>query len=752
MKIRRLRPALFCSLFILFSCCTAGAIVPDSDFGDNGRVAVDIGVYGDQANAVLVQPDDRILVGGFTTNTVDKDFMLFRLLPDGSLDETFNFDGTVSTAVGTADDEIFALALQPDGKILAAGYSRNAEGNNDFAVVRYTPDGSLDRSFGLEGMVVTAVGGSDDEIIAMTIQPDGHILLAGSALGAEGRTVVVARYRADGTPDPSFADAGFSLSGVGQDAHAEGVALTEDGHILVSGSYSEADSIGLMVLRFDADGQLDTTFGYDGIALPADRNVASTGYGMTVREDGSILVAGSVEKGEEEKKLHGALFQFTASGLPDSKFGKNGVQIISAENEMVLYGVIDTGTVIAATGVTIAEDGSRKAVLVTYSVDEGVSSADSTPLFQENIMKTKVKKTEGAGQPVVEIINTEHDNEEDYAFALAAVSPSNVVVVGAKGALEISSASVNKYTLFAASVASSSQSSGSSSSYILTGAPYEVTRTTGLIPATIFNGLGNSITQFGIVFSTAPNPVLKDFTEETDTTSGDSSTETDDSSETTSSTSSAPEFYAAGGNLIRTGLHSVGSLFISTAIAQDDSSTTSTSTDTDSSEDDFLEQGSTDEGSGTGSFTGKLENLKPGTFFYARAYAIADGKIYYGNSVTFQTADSCFVATAAFGSLFHPSVKILRDFRDRFMLHNSAGRALVRLYYHYSPPIADVISANGTLRSATRILLLPITGAAWLTMHFGWLWLIVPAAALMLLTWFGMMPIRYRYAHQKKTV
>jgi hypothetical protein len=221
---------------------------------------------------------------------------------------------------------------------------------------------------------------------------------------------------------------------------------------------------------------------------------------------------------------------------------------------------------------------------------------------------------------------------------------------------------------------------------------------------------------------------------------------------------SAEKLYAAGNNFLQTGLSSVGSLFVSTAIAQeddgstDDGTTTTTDTAGTDTEDDFLEQGSTKNGLGRGTFTGRLENLKPGTFFYVRAYAIVDGTAYYGNQLTLQTADSCFVATAAFGSLFHPSVKILRDFRDRFMLHNSAGHALVRLYYHYSPPIADVISSNSTLRSVTRILLLPITGAAWLTMHFGWLWLLVPAAVLMLLTWFSIMPIRYRYAQQKKTV
>jgi hypothetical protein len=199
-------------------------------------------------------------------------------------------------------------------------------------------------------------------------------------------------------------------------------------------------------------------------------------------------------------------------------------------------------------------------------------------------------------------------------------------------------------------------------------------------------------------------------------------------------------------------LKNVGELFVSTAIAQEDTdstttATTSTSTSTsgttvDTEDNDFLEQGSVDAGSGTGKFTVKLEDLKPGTVFYARAYAVVNGITYYGNQISFQTADSCFVATAAYGSIFHPAVAILRNFRDRFMLDNAVSRSLVRLYYRYSPPIADMIHNSTVLRPMTRILLMPIIGAAWLTMRFGWIWLLLPAAALIMLSWFGGMRMK----------
>ncbi|MCI5189741.1 MAG: hypothetical protein D3905_08055, partial [Candidatus Electrothrix sp. AS4_5] len=208
-------------------------------------------------------------------------------------------------------------------------------------------------------------------------------------------------------------------------------------------------------------------------------------------------------------------------------------------------------------------------------------------------------------------------------------------------------------------------------------------------------------------------------------------------------------------NNFRTGitfaLESVSELFVSTAMAQEDTDSTTTttattstssSTEVDTEDNNFLEQGSVEEGSGTGKFTVKLEDLKPGTVFYARAYAVVNGITYYGNQISFQTADSCFVATAAYGSLFHPAVQLLRDFRDRFMLDNAVSRSLVRLYYRYSPPIADMIHNSTVLRPMTRILLMPIIGSAWLTMRFGWIWLLLPAAALIVLSWFGGMRMK----------
>jgi uncharacterized delta-60 repeat protein len=811
MNTQLLRFVLLCAVLVFPACRDASAASLDPAFGEGGRVAVNVGTYGDKANAVVAQPDGRILVGGSTSNTVDLDFMLFRLLPDGSLDPAFNYDGTVSTAVGSFDDEILTLALQDDGKIIAAGYSSN-EGNRDFALVRYNSDGSLDRNFALEGMVVTEVGSSDDEITDVAIQPDGGIVLTGSALGADGRVVVLARYLTDGTPDPAFADEGFSLSVVGRDAQAESVVLTDDGRIIVSGSYSDEKRTGLMLVGFDTNGQIDREFGHDGIGIPADSSVFSEGYGMFIRDDGGMLLAGSVGKAGERDA---ALFLFTEDGLPDSGFAANGALVTAiGTNDDMFYDVLITGEVLAATGVKIAEDGGSEAVFVTYTTSLDTGSESQTDTAGD------------ADQLVAEIVTTEADNNEDSALALTVVSPNSVVVVGTSGVQDVASAEVSKYT-FTVSIPESYRSSTSGNQYILTGQPYDVTRTTAVIPVEIRDDLAKlgTVTKRGIVFDTAPHPVLKDgessdggdnsdapvmsnlspsgtvsttsvtltLTTDVDATckytASDSDSEMDYSamvdffdatggrshsraifdikdetaytyyvrcesstgvanttdgviSFTVQANNSTDDIASSKNNFIETSLQTVGNLFVSTAIAQDTTTdtttTTATTTDDSSDDEDFFEEGNTSEGAGIGEFSATLENLKPGTFFYARAYAVRDGIAYYGNQVTFRTADSCFVATAAFGSLFHPSVKILRDFRDQFMLNNPLTRSLVHLYYRCSPPVADVISSNGILRPVTRVLLLPVVGAAWLTMRLGWLWLLLVAAAMIMFSWYGM--------------
>ena len=160
----------------------------DESFGAGGKVVTSFG-GADQASAVILQPDGKIVVAGQTDTGLSIDFALARYMPDGSLDAGFGSGGRVTTNfVGNSDDLGSAVALQPDGRIVVGGTSED-----NFALARYTPEGVLDSSFGTEGKVTTNLGG-EDLLHALALQPDGSIV----AVGESADHFALARYQAFG--------------------------------------------------------------------------------------------------------------------------------------------------------------------------------------------------------------------------------------------------------------------------------------------------------------------------------------------------------------------------------------------------------------------------------------------------------------------------------------------------------------------------------------------------------------------------
>src|SRR5688572_14579550 len=175
----------------------------DATFGaTTGKLTTPLGAGDDKATSVALQPDGKIVVGGYSHNGGNKDFAVARYAADGTLDASFDGDGKVTTAIGSADEEILGLALQSDGKIVAVGY-RTAGSDNDWALVRYNTDGSLDTTFDGDGGVVTSV--LDLNLVcAVAIQSDGRIVVGGYAATGGHNVFSVARYNTDGSLDTSF--------------------------------------------------------------------------------------------------------------------------------------------------------------------------------------------------------------------------------------------------------------------------------------------------------------------------------------------------------------------------------------------------------------------------------------------------------------------------------------------------------------------------------------------------------------------
>lgn len=243
----------------------------------------------------------------------------------GALDTSFGATGgKVVVPAGISDDTGLAVAVQPDGKVLIAG--RAAEHLGDFALVRLERDGALDATFGTGGRVLTDLAGAADAVHAIALQPDGKIVVAGvTTTAATGNDFAVARYLPDGRLDASFGTGGTVITAVGPDADAAyAIALQADGKIVVGGDSSRGASqtgVDYALVRYTATGALDAGFGTGGVVLTP---IAASGG-----RDSIYALATQFIDGEERIVAAGGEGDFSAAryratGALDASFGSGG--------------------------------------------------------------------------------------------------------------------------------------------------------------------------------------------------------------------------------------------------------------------------------------------------------------------------------------------------------------------------------------------------------------------------------------------
>ncbi|MBI2960352.1 MAG: hypothetical protein HYY28_08565, partial [Betaproteobacteria bacterium] len=297
----------------------------DPGFGVGGKVITSFGTGNNYAYGVAIQSDGKIVVTGSARDGTNNKFSVARYNADGTLDSGFGNGGTVMTAFGTSYDEPYAMALQADGKIVVAGYTRGTTW--DFALARYEADGKLDTGFGAGGKVITPVGTGSDIAYAVAIQPDGKIVAAGTASGTT-LTFALVRYNADGGLDSSFGSGGKVVTqfGAGQNS-LSGVAIQSDGKIVAAGSsnsrindYTTSD---FALLRYNADGTLDESFGTGGKVITAVGTGQDTAYAVATQSDGKIVAAG-------KSGTSFAVLRYNSNGTLDAGFGSGGKVLTAA--------------------------------------------------------------------------------------------------------------------------------------------------------------------------------------------------------------------------------------------------------------------------------------------------------------------------------------------------------------------------------------------------------------------------------------
>jgi uncharacterized delta-60 repeat protein len=322
----------------------------DKSFGGSGQVTNSVGSSNDGAGDVIVQPDGKVVVAGWTGGS-SSNFAVVRYNADGSLDTSFGgtkAKGVVSTDINNSRDYGWVMALQANGKIVVAGTTtpKNSTSTVDLALVRYNADGSLDSSFGTGGKVTrhfsaplaaNVHGGIDLAIDPSTNPLDSY---AGKIVVAAQLTqgpMVVLRLNTNGTPDTSFGSNGAGYVSItalnGGDAAA--VAVQSDDRIVVAGINPGTPSTGsdIGLARFNPNGTPDASFGSGGIVVSPLPN-SERARSLTLQPDGKIVVAGdsfdlSLANGTDPLMV--ARYN-AADGSLDTSFGTGGIAVSTGFN------------------------------------------------------------------------------------------------------------------------------------------------------------------------------------------------------------------------------------------------------------------------------------------------------------------------------------------------------------------------------------------------------------------------------------
>ncbi|MBP7475231.1 MAG: hypothetical protein KA810_08245 [Pyrinomonadaceae bacterium] len=347
----------------------------DLTFNGTGKVTTDIATGNDGGRGVAIQADGKIVVVGASVTGTNSDASIVRYNTDGTLDTTFDGDGKVVTAFFSRFDELIAVKILSDQKILALGRYQFSNTNSGFlgVLARYNTDGSLDTTFGGGDGFAQALM---EQALALVVQTDGKIIVAGGqATGQSDGQARQQRFNADGSNDNTFGNgiAGASTNAIqydtftGTDHDARAIALQPDGKIVVGGCRSSGScSYGLA--RLNPNGTLDNTFDGDGRVVTAGSGQI---HDLIIQPDGKILAIGQVSEDFN-------VTRYNTDGSLDSTFGTNGrVNTPFVGIDAALGGVLQPDGKIVAAGsaggvdsnFAVARYNSNGTLDLTFSTD-----------------------------------------------------------------------------------------------------------------------------------------------------------------------------------------------------------------------------------------------------------------------------------------------------------------------------------------------------------------------------------------------
>lgn len=298
----------------------------DPSFGTAGRVFIDVFDHVEAATAIVQARDGKLLVGRWVYNfPAADDFSVMRLRTDGTLDPTFDADGRTFVELGSPRGVTRTVLELASGRIIAAGQVTDANGFlQGFGLVRFEATGAIDSSFGVNGVVQGKFGGDVGSIEGVVEQPDGRLVAAGYVQGADGKCdMVIVRFDPTGSLDPTFGTNGMlrvDFFAAGQDDIGLELVQQADGKLVVAGRAFDASGVRrLALLRLTSDGSLDATFGDGGRVALDVPDVARAEVSLRDRGDGKLVIAGQTRTQAED--CGAVIARLNADGSPDTTFG-----------------------------------------------------------------------------------------------------------------------------------------------------------------------------------------------------------------------------------------------------------------------------------------------------------------------------------------------------------------------------------------------------------------------------------------------
>ena len=374
-------------LMVLGASTVRSAGEPDLDFGVDGEVTTSITGNTDGAHAIALQPDGKIVVAGWAQlldNAVSKDFAVLRYEIDGSLDTSFGTNGIATTNFSGFFDDVWAVAIQPDGKIIAGGRTGNSN-DFDFGLVRYTSTGLPDLTFGPDndGMVETNFFGANDFLFDLVLQDDTKFIAAGSAIAAvTNEDFALARYLASGELDSNFGTGGRVLTNVGGGNFNDGgraAALQPDGKIVMVGFADTATDLERALARYNSDGSLDISFGSGGTVTTDLFGGKDVASGVALQRDGKIIVVGQTSELVLSDEADLVAARYLPNGTLDPSFGDAGNTVTNVGLFDALFDVaIQVDGKAVATGVSKPVPNGQWILVVRYRTDGTLDPAFGT--------------------------------------------------------------------------------------------------------------------------------------------------------------------------------------------------------------------------------------------------------------------------------------------------------------------------------------------------------------------------------------